>query len=88
MLTAHHGGLSLLYRGTLSSCNYACDYCPFAKKQDSRAVLARDAREVGRFTSWVSTQSRPVSVLVITHYFHVPDSIRFGCRQAGACRAR
>lgn len=63
MLTAPDGGLSLLYRGTLSSCNYACAYCPFAKKRDSRAVLARDAREVGRFTRWVSTQSRPISVL-------------------------
>ena len=63
MLTAHADGLSLLYRGTLSSCNYACGYCPFAKKRDSRAVLARDARELERFTRWVAAQSRPVSVL-------------------------
>ncbi|MET0264153.1 MAG: STM4011 family radical SAM protein, partial [Duganella sp.] len=55
--------LSLLYRGALSSCNYACPYCPFAKKRDSRAVLARDARELERFTQWVSAQSRPISVL-------------------------
>ena len=63
MLTAADGALALLYRGTLSSCNYACDYCPFAKKQDSRAVLARDAREVGRFTEWVAAQDRAISVL-------------------------
>ena len=63
MLTATDGALALLYRGTLSSCNYACDYCPFAKKQDSRAVLARDAREVGRFTEWVAAQDRAISVL-------------------------
>lgn len=63
MLTAPPGSLSLLYRGTLSSCNYACAYCPFAKKQDSRAVLARDAREVARFTGWVAQQTRPISVL-------------------------
>ena len=55
--------MSLLYRGALSSCNYACAYCPFAKKQDSRAVLARDAREVARFTGWVAQQQRPISVL-------------------------
>ena len=55
--------LSLLYRGALSSCNYACAYCPFAKKQDSRAVLARDAREVARFTGWVSRQQRAIGVL-------------------------
>lgn len=52
-----------MYRGTLSSCNYACAYCPFAKKQDSRAVLARDAREVARFTAWVAQQTRAISVL-------------------------
>ncbi|WP_332879365.1 STM4011 family radical SAM protein [Massilia sp. S19_KUP03_FR1] len=63
MLSAHDSGLSLLYRGTLSSCNYACSYCPFAKKQDSRAQLARDRRELTRFTSWVANQRRAVSVL-------------------------
>lgn len=63
MLTAQPGVLSLLYRGTLASCNYACGYCPFAKKRDSRAKLARDAREVARFTQWVAQQTRPISVL-------------------------
>lgn len=63
MLTAPDSGLSLLYRGTLSSCNYACSYCPFAKKQDTAEQLARDAREVARFTAWVAEQRRAVSVL-------------------------
>ena len=63
MLTAPPDSLSFLYRGTLSSCNYACAYCPFAKKQDSRALLARDAREVARFTDWLAQQSRAISVL-------------------------
>lgn len=63
MLTAQDNTLSLLYRGTLSSCNYACAYCPFAKKQDSRAALARDAREVARFTDWLARQTRAISVL-------------------------
>ncbi len=63
MLTAQTQTLSLLYRGTLASCNYACGYCPFAKKRDSRATLARDAREVARFTSWVAAQHRNISVL-------------------------
>ena len=63
MLTAGESALSLLYRGTLSSCNYACSYCPFAKKRDSLAVLARDAAEVARFTGWVARQCRPISVL-------------------------
>lgn len=55
--------LSLLYRGTLESCNYDCPYCPFAKRQDSRARLEKDAREVARFVAWVGTQTRPISIL-------------------------
>ncbi|KAB0324946.1 STM4011 family radical SAM protein [Janthinobacterium sp. PLB04] len=63
MLTTPPGTLSLLYRGTLASCNYACGYCPFAKKRDSRATLARDAREVARFTSWLAAQKRDIGIL-------------------------
>ena len=33
------GLLSILYRGPLSSCNYGCEYCPFAKREESRAEL-------------------------------------------------
>ncbi len=55
--------LSLLYRGTLESCNYDCHYCPFAKRTDSRARLARDAAEVARFVTWVGQQQRPINVL-------------------------
>ena len=28
--------LSILYRGPLSSCNYGCEYCPFAKHRETR----------------------------------------------------
>jgi MoaA/NifB/PqqE/SkfB family radical SAM enzyme len=49
--------LSILYRGSLSSCNYACHYCPFAKHQESRAEHARDARALERFVAWVSVQT-------------------------------
>ena len=34
--------LSILYRGPLASCNYGCEYCPFAKRKDSREALATD----------------------------------------------
>ena len=45
--------LSILYRGPLSSCNYACDYCPFAKRTESSAELAHDRECLERFTSWI-----------------------------------
>lgn len=45
--------LSILYRGFLSSCNYSCHYCPFAKHQETRAEHERDARALERFVAWL-----------------------------------
>jgi hypothetical protein len=50
--------LSLLYRGSLSSCNYACGYCPFAKKGDDRTTLEADRHALARFVSWASTWTK------------------------------
>ncbi|SEO56137.1 Radical SAM superfamily enzyme, MoaA/NifB/PqqE/SkfB family [Methylobacterium sp. ap11] len=50
--------LDILYRGPLSSCNYACPYCPFAKRRDSRETLARDARQLARFVAWAEGQTQ------------------------------
>ena len=44
--------LDMLWRGPLSSCNYGCAYCPFAKTRDDRAALARDAAALNRFVDW------------------------------------
>jgi MoaA/NifB/PqqE/SkfB family radical SAM enzyme len=48
--------LSILYRGPLSSCNYGCEYCPFAKRRETRLELAGDERALERFVQWVSGQ--------------------------------
>lgn len=45
--------LSILYRGPLSSCNYGCEYCPFAKRSDTAAQLAMDRQALDRFVNWV-----------------------------------
>lgn len=44
--------LSVLYRGPLSSCNYACGYCPFAKHHESDEEHAADGRALARFLDW------------------------------------
>lgn len=54
---------SILYRGPLSSCNYACDYCPFAKTRNSRAELADDAERLERFVEWVGGRPESIGVL-------------------------
>lgn len=48
--------LSILYRGVLSSCNYDCPYCPFAKRKDTRATMASDKQQVERFVQFVQLQ--------------------------------
>ena len=58
--------VSILYRGPLSSCNYGCDYCPFAKRRETRDELRADERALARFVDWVARQGgvgHSVSVL-------------------------
>jgi hypothetical protein len=49
--------LSILYRGPLSSCNYACGYCPFAKRHETAGELALDREALARFVAWA--EARP-----------------------------
>jgi MoaA/NifB/PqqE/SkfB family radical SAM enzyme len=46
--------LSILYRGPLSSCNYGCVYCPFAKHQETRQEHDTDRCALERFVEWVA----------------------------------
>lgn len=48
--------LDLLYRGPLASCNYGCEYCPFAKRKDTREQLATDRAGWERFVAWVTAR--------------------------------
>jgi MoaA/NifB/PqqE/SkfB family radical SAM enzyme len=56
--------LSILYRGPLSSCNYGCDYCPFAKHTETDSEHAADAAALERFVDWVEARrDHTISVL-------------------------
>lgn len=59
-LTAH--GLTILYRGPLSSCNYGCSYCPFAKRTETPQQHAADAEALARFVAWAAAQPFALSV--------------------------
>lgn len=50
--------LSILYRGPLSSCNYGCDYCPFAKHMETAAEHEHDRVALTRFVSWVEQHAQ------------------------------
>ena len=56
----------IYYRGSLSSCNYACGYCPFAKTSNSRQELLEDQKEVERFTDWVTGRTEERISLLFT----------------------
>jgi MoaA/NifB/PqqE/SkfB family radical SAM enzyme len=49
--------LTILYRGPLESCNYGCEYCPFAKRQQTAAELAQDRQALERFAHWIGTHT-------------------------------
>ena len=55
--------LSVLYRGPLSSCNYACPYCPFAKRVESAEEHRADGVALERFVRWAEAQTFALSVL-------------------------
>jgi MoaA/NifB/PqqE/SkfB family radical SAM enzyme len=55
---------NILYRGSLSSCNYDCNYCPFAKTSNSVAELRQDEKELLRFADWVAVQQRQIGILI------------------------
>lgn len=55
--------LSILYRGPLSSCNYGCTYCPFAKTKNTRAELADDTEKLQRFVAWVKSRPEQIGIL-------------------------
>ncbi len=54
---------SILYRGPLSSCNYACGYCPFAKTRNTKAELEHDAECLHRFIEWVGSRQEQIGIL-------------------------
>ena len=58
--------LSVLYRGPLASCNYACVYCPFAKSESSPSELAKDRAALERFVRWVEAQKTLKLGILIT----------------------
>lgn len=58
--------LSILYRGLLSSCNYDCSYCPFAKRWESQDELRADQSGLERFIAWVSGRPQDKFAILFT----------------------
>ncbi|MCP3922441.1 MAG: radical SAM protein [Desulfobacterales bacterium] len=52
----------VLYRGTLSSCNYSCEYCPFAQTKASEKAMQEDKAALERFTKWLDSQNNQFEI--------------------------
>ena len=55
---------NILYRGSLSSCNYDCGYCPFAKTSNTRSELQQDEEQLARFSDWIAVQQNRIGILI------------------------
>ena len=58
--------LTILYRGPLSSCNYGCNYCPFAKHSESTVEHEADQRALARFVKWVESRANDLISIFFT----------------------
>ncbi len=83
--------LTVIYRGPLSSCNYGCPYCPFAKHTETAEEHAHDQQQLERFVAWVEAQPFKISVFftpwgealarlryqqAITHLSSLPNTVQ------------
>ncbi|MEM9219900.1 MAG: STM4011 family radical SAM protein [Cyanobacteria bacterium P01_F01_bin.150] len=57
---------SILYRGPLVSCNYGCEYCPFAKRTQTAVELAGDRHALERFAAWIQSQAHHDFSILVT----------------------
>lgn len=49
--------LNISYRGALETCNYACGYCPFAKRKETAIQKKQDIDGLNGFVQWLGVQS-------------------------------
>lgn len=61
--------ITILYRGHLSSCDFACPYCPFAKRRETTEQQEKDRQALKRFVRWVRNQQGEMESLQV---FFVP----------------
>ena len=96
-----NSGWSILYRGPLSSCNYACGYCPFAKTANTAAELREDETRLQRFVDWARDRPEQIRILftpwgeaLIHRYYqralcelsHLPNVRRVAIQTNLSCR--
>lgn len=53
---------TIVYRGSLKSCNYKCTYCPFSKHPTRKGELEKDQQALERFTESIRQRAQKESI--------------------------
>lgn len=60
--------LTIIYRGSLKSCNYRCSYCPLRLSHTNDTALAHDKLELEEFVHWVASLTNIKVNVLFTPY--------------------
>jgi MoaA/NifB/PqqE/SkfB family radical SAM enzyme len=69
--------LTVLYRGPLSSCNYGCEYCPFAKRHETKEQHAHDGDALSRFLGWAMQRTAAPLRVFFTPWGEALTQVRY-----------
>lgn len=58
---------NIYYRGSLKSCNYSCDYCPFSKNKISLRQLENDKKSLNKFVQEIRDNKNISSIMFVPY---------------------
>ncbi len=64
-MNIHNKNLTILYRGSLQTCNYTCSYCPFGEDAGEKKP-EMDDHDLKRFVQWIRSQKTHTFSLFFT----------------------
>ena len=60
-------GKQIFYRGALTSCNYACSYCPFSKRTMTKAQRSKDETALWKFVEARKLETEKHAVQIVPY---------------------
>lgn len=60
-------GKQFFYRGYLTSCNYACGYCPFSKRKMTEEQSRKDQEALDRFLCQMEAETENHALLIVPY---------------------
>ncbi len=60
-------GKQIFYRGYLTSCNYACHYCPFSKRKMTKGQIEKDEKALWNFIDHMKQEKEKHAVQIVPY---------------------